>query len=101
MAGPVVVRNAGVPEDRQNVVEESVNWFALDETALNLNRAADRIDDAAELDYRAAACALDDPAVMDGDHRIDEIAAQGAQARKRPVLVSADEPAEPRCPKPE
>ena len=37
--------------------------------------------------------ALHDTAVMSGDGRIDEVAAEPPQARKGPVLVGADEPA--------
>ena len=49
---------------------------ALDEAVLNLDRAAHRVDDAPELDDGAVARALDDPAVMRGDGRVDQIAAQ-------------------------
>ena len=66
---------------------------ALDEAVLNLDRAAHRVDDAAELDDRAVAGALDDAAVMGGDGWIDEVAAEPPQARKGPILVGAGEPA--------
>ena len=49
---------------------------ALDEAVLNLDRAADRVHCAAELDDRAVAGALDDTAVMGGDGRIDQVAAE-------------------------
>ena len=49
---------------------------ALDEAGLHFDRAAHRVDDAAELDDCAVAGALDDATVMGGDGRVDEIAAQ-------------------------
>ena len=66
---------------------------ALDHGVLNLDRAAHGVDDAAELDDAAVAGALDDAPVMGGDGRIDQIAAQRAQARKDAILVRAREPA--------
>jgi hypothetical protein len=65
----------------------------LDEAALHLDRATDCVDDAPELDDRAVARALDDAAVMGGDRRIDQIAAQPPQARERAILVRSREPA--------
>ena len=56
-------------------------------------RAAHRVDDAPELDDGAVARALDDAAVVGGDGRVDEIAAQAPKTRKRPLLVRASEPA--------
>ena len=67
---------------------------ALDHGVLHFDRAAHRVDHAAELDDRAVAGALDHPAVMDGDGRVDEVAAQRSQPRKRSVLVGAGEAAE-------
>ena len=66
---------------------------AFDEAALHLDRAAYRVDDAAELDDRAVAGALADAAMMGGDGRINEIAAQAPQTRKRPFFVGAGKPA--------
>ena len=66
---------------------------ALDEAVLNLDRAADRVHDAAKLDDASIAGAFDDTAVMSGDGRIDEVAAEPPQARKGPILVGAGEPA--------
>ena len=66
---------------------------ALDEAVLNFDRAADRVHDAAKLDDAAVAGAFDDAAVMSGDGRIDEIAAEPPEARKGPILVGASEPA--------
>jgi hypothetical protein len=37
--------------------------------------------------------AFDDAAAMGGDGRVDQVAAQAAQTRKRPILVRAGEPA--------
>ena len=68
---------------------------ALDEAVLNLDRAADRVDDAPELDDRAVTGALDDAAVMGGDGGIDQIAAETAKAREGSVLVGAGKPAVP------
>ena len=49
--------------------------IALDHRVLNFYGAAHRVDHATKLDDRAIAGALDDPAVMDGERRIDQIAA--------------------------
>ena len=65
--------------------------IALDEAVLNLDRAADRVDDAAKLDDRAVAGAFDDTAVVGGDGGVDEVAPQTPQARKGPILVGAGE----------
>lgn len=67
--------------------------LALDEAALHLDGAADRIDHAAELDDAALADALDDAALMCRDCRIGESAAKAPQARERALLVGAYEPA--------
>jgi hypothetical protein len=53
---------------------------ALDQAGLNLDRAARRVDHAAELDDCAVASLLDDAAVMGGDDRVDQIAAKTRQA---------------------
>ena len=47
-----------------------------DQAVLHLDRAAHRVDHAAELDDAAVAGALDDAPVVGGDGRIDEIAAE-------------------------
>ena len=52
------------------------------------------VDDAAELDKRPVAGSLDDPASMNGDRGIDEIAAKSAEARQRPLLVGPGQAAE-------
>ncbi len=61
---------------------------ALDEAVLHLDRAADRVHDAAELDNASIAGALHDTAVMGGDSRVDEVAAQ-TPTRERAILVGA------------
>ena len=66
---------------------------ALDHGVLHFDRAAHRVDDAAELDDAAVAGALDDAAVMHGDRGIDQIAAQRAQPRQGAIFVRAREPA--------
>ena len=66
---------------------------AFDHGVLHLDRAAHRVDDAAELDDAAVAGALDDAAVMSGDGGVDQIAAQRAEAREDAVLVRAGKPA--------
>ena len=66
---------------------------ALDHAVLHLDRAAHRVDDAAELDEAAVAGALDDAPMMRGDGRIDQIAAQRPQPRQGSLLVGPGEPA--------
>ena len=66
---------------------------ALDEAVLNLDRAAHRVDHAAELDDRAVSGALDDAAVVDGDGGVEQIAAQRPQPRQNAILVRSREPA--------
>ena len=66
---------------------------ALDHAVLHLDRAAHRVDHAAELDEAAVAGALDDAPVMRGDGGIDQIAAQPPEPRQRAILVRAGEPA--------
>ena len=50
------------------------------------------IDDAPELDNRAVASALHDPAVMHGDCRIDQVAPKGAEPSEYSILVRACKP---------
>ena len=66
---------------------------ALDHAGLHLEGAAHGVDHAAELDDRAVAGALDDAAVMGGDGRVDEVAAEAPKTRKRSVFVGPGEPA--------
>ena len=67
---------------------------ALDHGVLDFDGAAHGVDDAAELDNRAIASALDDSAIVHGDGRVDQVAAKRPQPRQCPVLVRAREPAE-------
>ena len=62
---------------------------ALDHGVLHFDGAAHRIHYAAEFDERPISRALDHAAVMDGDRRVDEVAAQRPQPRQRAVLVGA------------
>ena len=66
---------------------------ALDHAVLHFDRAAHRVDDAAELDDAAVAGALDDAPMMRGDGRVDQIAAKPSEPRERPLFVGAGEPA--------
>jgi hypothetical protein len=66
---------------------------ALDHRILHLDRAANRVNDAAELDDAPIARALHDPAVMNGDGWVDQIAAQRAKSRQDAILVRTREPA--------
>ena len=45
--------------------------LALGHALLDRDRAGDRVDDAGELDQRAVAHQLDDPALVLGDQRVD------------------------------
>jgi hypothetical protein len=63
---------------------------------LNLNRAAQRTDHAAELDEQAVAGSLDETAVVLVDLRIDQVAAQRLEAFERALLVGLDQPRIPR-----
>ena len=65
---------------------------ALDHRPLDFNGAVHCVDDAAELDNAAVAGALDDPAMMHGDGRVDQIAAQRPKPSENPVLVRARKP---------
>ena len=66
---------------------------ALGHAVLNLDRATDGVDHAAEFDEAAVAGALDDAAVMSGDGGIDEVAAEATKPRKSSVFVAPGEPA--------
>ena len=63
---------------------------ALDHAALDFDRAAHRVDHAAELDEAAVASALDETAVVCGDGRVDQVA---AHARSRASVRSSSAPA--------
>ena len=66
---------------------------ALDEAVLHLDRAAHRVDHATKLDEAAVPGAFDDAAMMHGDGRIDEVAAQRPESRQNAILVRSREPA--------
>jgi hypothetical protein len=61
--------------------------ITLDHAVLHLDRAAHCVDHAAELDNTPVASALYYAPVMYGDGRIDQIATERAQPRKRTLLV--------------
>ena len=65
---------------------------ALDHCSLDFNSAVPRIDDAAELDNRAVASALDDAAMMHGDGWVDQIAPKGPKPCEDPIFVRASKP---------
>ena len=66
---------------------------AFDHAVLHFDGAAHGIDDAAKLDEDAVAGALDHAAMMHGDGRIDQVAAQRPEPRQSAILVGAGEPA--------
>ena len=63
--------------------------IALGHAVLHLDGAANGIDDASELNEDAIAGPLNDATMMQSDGRVDQIAAQRAQPRKRPLLVGS------------
>ena len=65
---------------------------ALDHRPLDFNGAVHCVDDTPELDNCAIAGALDDPAVVHGDGRIDQVASERPQPRENPVLVGSGKP---------
>ncbi len=62
---------------------------ALDHGVLDFERTSHRVDGAAELDDGAVACALDDAALVHGDRRVDEVAAERAEPSKKTFLARA------------
>ena len=76
--------------DTDAKLDAPILWYArvaLDQAALHLDRAPDRVHYAAELNDVAVAGALDDSAVMRGDGGIDQIAAQASQPRQGAILI--------------
>ena len=65
---------------------------ALDHRPLDFNGAVHCVDDTAELDDAAVAGALDDAAVVHGDGRVDQVAAQRPEPRQNPILVGSGKP---------
>jgi hypothetical protein len=55
---------------------------ALDHRPLDLNGAVHCVDDTPELDDAAVAGALNDPTVVHGDGRIDQVASERPQPRQ-------------------
>ena len=75
--------------------DATLRWkagIALDHRPLDFNGAVHRVDDTPELDNCAIAGALDDPAVVHGDDRVDQVAAQRPQPRQNPVFVGSGKP---------
>jgi hypothetical protein len=66
---------------------------AIDHSALDLDPAAHSVDHATELNDTPVAGAFDDPAVVEGDCGIDEIAAQRPEPRHDALFVCSREPA--------
>jgi hypothetical protein len=66
---------------------------ALDHRVLHFDGAAHGVDHGTELDQRTVAGAFDNAPAVHRDRRVDQIAAQGPEPRKRAVLVTAGEPA--------
>ena len=62
---------------------------AFDHRSLDFNGEVYCVDDTPELDNGSIAGALDDPTVVDGDGRIDQVASERPQPRQNPVLVGA------------
>src|SRR5262245_28059711 len=60
--------------------------------ALDIDRTAYRVNHGSKLDEDAVAGRLNDPAAMERDGRIDQLAAQLAQAFKRAFLIEASQP---------
>ena len=67
--------------------------IALDNSGLDFDCATRLIDHAAKFGDESVAGALDDPAVVSGHRRLDQIAEERAQPRERALLVHAREPA--------
>ena len=66
---------------------------ALEHAALDLDGAARRVDDAAELDQEAVAHHLEDAPAILGDGGIEELAAMLLQRPQRALLIGLHEPA--------
>jgi hypothetical protein len=64
---------------------------ALDHRVLHFECAAHRVDDAPKLDDAAITGALDDAAIMYGDHGIDQIATLRSGSRQSSIFVRASE----------
>jgi hypothetical protein len=65
----------------------------MEHAPLNLDGAARRVEDAAELDQEAVTQHLEDPPVKPGDRGIEELAAVLLQRAQRALLVGLHQPA--------
>src|SRR5271155_5553779 len=79
------------PKDDLTVLGDAV--IALHHGSLHFDRAAYRVDCAAELNDASVACALNDTAVVYRDRWVDQITAQRPQPGENAILVRAGEPA--------
>jgi hypothetical protein len=61
----------------------------LNHAVLHLEWAAYCINYASKLDEEAISCSLNDAAVMQADGRVEQVASQRPQPRKRPLLIGA------------
>ncbi len=92
---PVAMNVVAVDDDVAEIDPEAeldAGLGALGHRRLPLGRATHRIDDAGELDEQSVAGGLDDAAVMRGDGRVDQFAAQCLQPRQRALLVRPHQP---------
>jgi hypothetical protein len=67
--------------------------ISLQHSPLHRNRTRDRLDDARELDQDAIAGRLDDAALVLGDLRVDQFAAQSLEPCKGTGLILSYQPA--------
>jgi len=61
--------------------------IALNHAILHFDGAANRVNDAAELDENAIACTFDHTAMVNGDGGIDEVGAKATETRDRALLI--------------
>ena len=66
--------------------------IALPHRGLDFAGAAQRVDDAGELDEQPVAGCLDQPAAMRGDRRVDQRLSHPLQPVEGALLVDADQP---------
>jgi hypothetical protein len=67
--------------------------IALDHAVLHFDRATHGVDHAAKFDEAAVPGSLHNAAVMEGDGRIDQVAAERPEPRQNAILVRSREPA--------
>src|SRR5271165_21112 len=86
--------------DADAELDAAVRWHRCiafgQRCCLHLCRAAERVDDAGELDQKAIAGRLDDPALMVGNSRIDHLGAERLGPAERAFLVRSHQPRIPR-----